>query len=193
MALQPRKRSRSTIVNADSVEQASLFLQELPEKQKENLSLREAVGQMQDSIKAALNKGYTYDELAKMLASQGIQISAFTLKNYVPSGKRSASKTKTPRAKKLKDEGASQQLDLSELEADENGFESSSAAKEDGAAAKTSDATASSEKSRRGRQKPTSSEDPTKPKTAAAKKPSTAKSTTKASTTTTRGRKRATA
>lgn len=186
MALQPRKRSRSTIVNADSVEQASLFLQELPEKQKENLSLREAVGQMQDSIKAALSKGYTYDELAKMLANQGIQISAFTLKNYVPSGKRSAPKAKTTqKTKKLKGSDTTQQLDLGELEADlPSSSDEISALTE---AAKTSDAPA--EKPRRGRRAATA-DSSAKPK-ATAKKPAAAKSTAK--TTTTRGRKRATA
>ncbi|MBF2027077.1 MAG: hypothetical protein IGS48_09975 [Oscillatoriales cyanobacterium C42_A2020_001] len=186
MALQPRKRSRSTIVNADSVEQASLFLQELPEKQKENLSLREAVGQMQDSIKAALSKGYTYDELAKMLANQGIQISAFTLKNYVPSGKRSAPKAKTTqRTKKLKGDEASQQLDLSELET-ASSQESDAAVEASAGTAETSDAPPA-EKPRRGRKAATSDS----AAKATAKKPTAAKSTTK--TTTTRGRKRATA
>jgi len=104
MSLAPRKRTRATTVSPDSVEQATVFLQELPEKPKEDLSLREAVGQMQDSLKAALAKGYSYDELAKMLAEQGIQISAFTLKNYVPSGKRSASKGKPRKSKAVQDD-----------------------------------------------------------------------------------------
>jgi len=38
-----------------------------------------------------------------MLGKQGIQISAFTLKNYVPSGKRSATKGKTRKMKKMDD------------------------------------------------------------------------------------------
>ncbi|MDX2231485.1 MAG: hypothetical protein NW220_17750 [Leptolyngbyaceae cyanobacterium bins.349] len=88
------------MVSPDAIEQATTFLQELPEKPKEDLSLREAVGQMQESLKAALAKGYSYEELAQMLAGQGIQISAFTLKNYVPSGKRSVSKGKPRKTKK---------------------------------------------------------------------------------------------
>jgi transposase len=104
MSLAPRKRTRATTVSPDSVEQATVFLQELPEKPKEDLSLREAVGQMQDSLKAALAKGYSYDELAKILAEQGIQISAFTLKNYVPSGKRSPNKGKPRKAKTTQDD-----------------------------------------------------------------------------------------
>ena len=86
-------------MSPEAVEQATLLLEELPEKPRENLSLREAVKQMQDSLKAALAKGYSYEELAQMLAKQGIQISAFTLKNYVPSGKRSITKGKTRKSK----------------------------------------------------------------------------------------------
>jgi hypothetical protein len=100
MSLAPRKRTRATMVSPEAIGHATTFLQELPEKPKEDLSLREAVGQMQDSLKAALAKGYSYEELAQMLAGQGIQISAFTLKNYVPSGKRSVSKGKPRRSKK---------------------------------------------------------------------------------------------
>jgi hypothetical protein len=96
-----RKRPRATIVNQDLVGQASAFLQELPEKQKESMSLREAVEQMQEPLKAALAKGYSYEDLAKMLLGKGIKISALTLKNYVPSGKRQAAKTKAKRSKKV--------------------------------------------------------------------------------------------
>lgn len=100
MATATRKRPRATAVNQELVGQASAFLQELPEKQKEDLSLREAVKQMQDPLKAALAKGYSYEDLAKMLAGKGIKISALTLKNYIPSGKRQTAKTKAKRVKK---------------------------------------------------------------------------------------------
>ncbi len=104
MTVAPRKRTRATIVSPEAVEQATTLLEDLPEKPKENLSLREAVKQMQDSLKAALAKGYSYEELAQMLAKQGIQISAFTLKNYVPSGKRSITKGKPRKSKALEDD-----------------------------------------------------------------------------------------
>lgn len=103
MSLAPRKRTRATTVSPEAVDQAATFLEELPDKPKEDLSLREAVGQMQDSLKAALAKGYSYEELAKMLGNQGIQISAFTLKNYVPSGKRSVTKGKPRKSKKMQE------------------------------------------------------------------------------------------
>lgn len=88
MAAATTKRSKSSAVKQASIKDTNAFLQSLPEKPKETLSLREAVEQMRDSVKGALAKGYTYQELAAMLTDHGIRISAFTLKNYVPSGRR---------------------------------------------------------------------------------------------------------
>lgn len=99
MTAATRGRSKAVNVNKQSVEQAGSYLQELPEKPKENLSLREAVGQLRDQIQAALAKGYSYDDLAKMLTEKGIEISATTLKSYVPAGKRQANKDKAAAAK----------------------------------------------------------------------------------------------
>ena len=95
MTAATRGRSKAVNVNKQSVEQAGSYLQELPEKPKENLSLREAVGQLRDQIQAALAKGYSYDDLAKMLTEKGIEISATTLKSYVPAGRRQSNKDKT--------------------------------------------------------------------------------------------------
>lgn len=103
MALSTRKRPRASLVKQETVGHAISFLEELPEKTKEDLSLREAVGQMQEQIKAALDKGYNYDEIAKMLSEKGIRISALTLKNYAPSGRRQAGKGKTKRPRKTAD------------------------------------------------------------------------------------------
>lgn len=100
MALATGKRPKTVIVQKQSIDQASTFLQELPEKPKENLSLREAIDKLRDQIQGALAKGYSYDDLAKMLSDKGIGISASTLKNYVPSGKRQASKDKAAAALK---------------------------------------------------------------------------------------------
>lgn len=101
------RRSKSVTIQPTIVTTASSFLEELPAKPKENFSLREAVDQLRDPLKSALGKGYSYQDLALMLRDQGIEISASTLKNYVPSGKRQASKAKAaatakpaPQAKK---------------------------------------------------------------------------------------------
>ncbi|MBM0743060.1 hypothetical protein JOY44_15840 [Phormidium sp. CLA17] len=93
------KRSKTVAVKQASIGNTSAFLQSLPEKPKEDLSLREAIDQLREPLRAALSRGYTYFELAEMLTEKGIKISAFTLKNYVPSGKRRANKEKEAAAK----------------------------------------------------------------------------------------------
>lgn len=98
MAAVPTKRPKASAVKQASIKDTNAFLQSLPEKPKEDLSLREAVEQMRDSVRGALAKGYTYQELAAMLTEKGIKISAFTLKNYVPSGRRRSSKEQVDKA-----------------------------------------------------------------------------------------------
>jgi hypothetical protein len=95
------KRSKATLVKKEMVEEANSFLQDLPEKQKEDLSLKEAVNKLREPIQEALAKGYSYPDLAKMLSEKGIKISALTLKNYAPSGRKQSSKAKPRRAKKV--------------------------------------------------------------------------------------------
>ncbi len=90
-------------MSPDAVKQAIAYLEDLPEKPKESLSLKETILHMQDEIKAALAKGYSYDDIAKVLSDKGVKISALTLKNYAPSGKRQASKAKTSRPRKAKE------------------------------------------------------------------------------------------
>lgn len=82
-------------VTKQAIDQVSAVLKELPEKPKEKLLLREAVDQLRDQIKAALSKGYSYDEVAAMLTTQGIEISTATLKRYVPAGRNRSTKRKT--------------------------------------------------------------------------------------------------
>jgi hypothetical protein len=96
------KRSRAASIQKHAIDQVNASLQELPEKPKDNLSLREAVSQLQDEIRAALAKGYSYEDLAAMFSEKGIDISALTLKRYVSSGRSRAGKTKatTPRTRR---------------------------------------------------------------------------------------------
>ncbi len=93
------KRKKAIAVKQSSIGNTSAFLESLPEKPKEDLSLKEAIDQLREPLRAALSRGYTYPELAEMLTEKGIKISAFTLKNYVPSGKRRANKEKEAPAK----------------------------------------------------------------------------------------------
>jgi hypothetical protein len=98
MAAATGKRPKTSVVKQASIGQTSDFLKSLPQKPKEELTLREAIDQMSEPLRAALNKGYNYQELAAILTEKGVKISAFTLKNYVPSGKRRAAKEKAAKA-----------------------------------------------------------------------------------------------
>lgn len=82
--MSPTRRSpNATLVTKDAIDQASDALQDLPEKTKEKLSLREAVDVLRDHITAALDKGYSYDDIAVMLAKQGVSIAPSSLKHYL--------------------------------------------------------------------------------------------------------------
>lgn len=83
------KRLPSSVsVSRSSLDGVSSTLQGLPEKPKANWSLREAISALQESISAALGKGYSYEEVSKMLSTKGIKISASSLKSYLSAAKR---------------------------------------------------------------------------------------------------------
>lgn len=147
MAAATSKRLKTASVKHASLEQTGAFLQALPEKPKEELSLKEAIAQLQDPIRAALAKGYSYQELAAMLAETGIHISAFTLKNYVPSGKRRSNKEQSA-AKTTSRPGRKANAELA-TEADPSTKSSRSTTGK--ATAKTSSSSDSTSKPARGR------------------------------------------
>jgi hypothetical protein len=89
------RRPKAILVKKESVDQANSFLGTLPEKTREEFSLREAVNRLQQPIRNALAKGYSYEEIAGILAEQGVTISSSTLKNYVPAGGRRGTQDKT--------------------------------------------------------------------------------------------------
>jgi hypothetical protein len=82
----------SVSVSRSSLDGVSLTLQGLPEKPKANWSLREAISALQESIRTALGKGYSYEEVSKMLSAKGIKISASSLKSYLSAAKRQNNK-----------------------------------------------------------------------------------------------------
>jgi hypothetical protein len=101
MAVATRKRSKTSTLSRQVIDQADDFLQSLPEKPRQNWSLREAVEHLRDQISEALAKGYSYEDVAEMLSGQGIEISPSTLKKYIsigrsqPMRKRSTAGTKS--------------------------------------------------------------------------------------------------
>lgn len=74
--------SRKTVPRA-KLKKAARSLDKLPEPQKQELTLREAISELRDSIRAALRKGYSYNDLSRILAKQGIDISPHTLPEYL--------------------------------------------------------------------------------------------------------------
>ena len=78
----------SATVQQTAIQQATSLLEQLPEKPKEIWSLREAIDLLQDSITTALARGYSHEEVATMLADQGIKISVSSLKRYLASIKK---------------------------------------------------------------------------------------------------------
>ena len=88
MAGAKRRSPTSTLVSKSAISQASSTLLDLPEKPKEIWSLREAINALKDQITSALDRGYGYPEISKMLTAQGVEISASTLKYYLSSVRR---------------------------------------------------------------------------------------------------------
>ena len=100
-----RRSPSSTTVSKTFIEKAALTLQDLPEKPKEELLLREAMEEMYDDITAALAKGYSLEEVVAILNDKGININIPSLKYYMSRiGRKrntaTASKVRKPRRTK---------------------------------------------------------------------------------------------
>jgi hypothetical protein len=101
MAVAKNKKSIVAIkVEATAVDQIGSLLAELPERPSAEFSLREAVNELQEPLRAALAKGYSHEELAKILNDNDIKIRVSTLKHYLAtaqSASRQTSKTRRTR------------------------------------------------------------------------------------------------
>lgn len=102
MVTTKRRSPTSTLVSKGAISSASSILGDLPEKPKEIWSLREAIDLLKEPISAALDRGYSYAEVSKMLTEKGVEISPSTLKYYLSSARREkdGSKPKTRRRRK---------------------------------------------------------------------------------------------
>ncbi len=83
MAPISRTSPNARLVEKSIIDYASNALQDLPTRAKEQLSLREAVEILHEPIIEALNKGYSYEDIAATLAAQGIAIAPSSLKHYL--------------------------------------------------------------------------------------------------------------
>ena len=81
-------------IQLDKLQATLAELEQLQEKPKEELSLRESIYFLRNKLNLALKKGYNHQELSEILEQQGILISAATLKQYLAEINKEASKGK---------------------------------------------------------------------------------------------------
>lgn len=98
-------------VHIDKLQATLVKLEQLEQKPKEELSVRESIYLLRDKLLSALKKGYSYQDLSEILAEQEILISAATLKQYLTESNKEA--TKSRRSAKL---GQAKQVQKKEAE-----------------------------------------------------------------------------
>lgn len=102
------KSKRNQRIKLDHLNATSNKLENLKQKPKQELNLRESILYLKDKIKAALKKGYSYQDLAEILVEQDIVVSVATLKKYISesntqSKKRSRQSSPPPQPKSPQD------------------------------------------------------------------------------------------
>jgi hypothetical protein len=89
-------------IKKSTIEENRQRLLNAPIKEKEDFSLQEAIHNMAGEINQILDRGYSYEEIATMLADGGIDIKPTTLRQYlaqVPQVNGKAKSKKSPKAK----------------------------------------------------------------------------------------------
>jgi hypothetical protein len=84
--MNPRTRRRaasSKKISQENIQDVVSSLQNLPAREMDVPSLREAVALLQDPINTALDRGYSYEEVTEVLQNQGIKVSVSSLKRYL--------------------------------------------------------------------------------------------------------------
>ena len=89
-------------IHVDKLESALSKLDNLEQKQKSELSLRESVYFLRDKLRSALKKGYSYEDLSELLQQQEVIISAATLKQYLTEFSRESRKKRTAKSNSVK-------------------------------------------------------------------------------------------
>jgi hypothetical protein len=102
MQMANRKSNAAVKVKTSMLDQAASLLDDLPEKPEATMSLRQAIDLLQDDLRASLDKGYDYEELAEVLAKQGIEISPSTLKRYLALSQRDSGRPRRRRTRRTK-------------------------------------------------------------------------------------------
>jgi len=91
------EKAMARAVEPERIEAAKSRLRALPEKPKapKAFSIAEAIRQIKNEVRAALKRGYTFDEIAQALKEDGIDVGTPTLKSYVSRGNKKRPPAKT--------------------------------------------------------------------------------------------------
>ena len=81
-------------IHVDKLSATLEKLDSLDVKQKSELTLRESIYLLRDKLRAAVKKGYSYEDLSEILEAEGILVSAATLKQYLTESKKEVTKSK---------------------------------------------------------------------------------------------------
>lgn len=112
-----RKSNAAVKVKTTMLDQAASLLDELPEKPEATVSLRQAIELLQNDLRSSLDKGYGYEELASVLAKQGIEISPSTLKRYLALSQKDDTQPRRRRRRAVRSGEATQNGDIDQDEA----------------------------------------------------------------------------
>jgi hypothetical protein len=89
-------------IKKSTIEENRERLLNAPVKEKEDFSLQEAIHDMATEIEQILARGYSYEEVARMLSEGGIDVKPTTLRQYLAQVPKVTSKTKSKRSPKAK-------------------------------------------------------------------------------------------
>jgi hypothetical protein len=81
-------------IHVDKLQATLEKLEQLEQKQSEELTLRESIYLLRDKLRGAFKKGYSYQDLSEILEKQEILVSAATLKQYLTESKKEATRGK---------------------------------------------------------------------------------------------------
>jgi hypothetical protein len=107
-------------IKKSTIEENRERLLNAPVKEKEDFSLQEAIHDMATEIEQILARGYSYEEIARMLSEGGIDVKPTTLRQYLAQVPKANDKAKSKRSPKAKtSEGKSDKAKPDEVKSKE--------------------------------------------------------------------------
>ena len=78
-----KSRTKRTTISRTLADKLSQKLEQLPAKQKTELTPKEFILENSEQLDSALERGYDYDDLVALLKEDGIKLSKTTLRQYL--------------------------------------------------------------------------------------------------------------